>query len=162
MIATTYLKKKKKKKKRVNTMNNFFSVNKQESTTSGLILCSQTRLNAPKSTNWYMQHRQKVAWTLQHKNGDILRLHLHFSFMHCSRRFYPKRLTLHSSYRFFCFFTFLSALAFPGNRTHDLGVASAMLYYLSYRKACRLTTKKWESTTWGIILCSWTSSNAPI
>ncbi len=30
--------------------------------------------------------------------------------------------------------TFLSALAFPGNRTHDLGVASAMLYQLSYRK----------------------------
>ncbi len=29
-------------------------------------------------------------------------------------------------------FTFLSALAFPGNRTHDLGIAS---YYLSYRKA---------------------------
>ncbi len=32
-------------------------------------------------------------------------------------------------------FTFLSALAFPGNRTHDVGVASAMLYHLSYRKA---------------------------
>ncbi len=32
-------------------------------------------------------------------------------------------------------FFFLSGLAFPGNRTHDLGVASAMLYYLSYRKA---------------------------
>ncbi len=32
-------------------------------------------------------------------------------------------------------FTFLSTLAFPGNRTHDLGVASAMLYQLSYRKA---------------------------
>ncbi len=32
-------------------------------------------------------------------------------------------------------FTFLSALAFPGNRTHDLGVASPMLYHLSYRKA---------------------------
>ncbi len=31
--------------------------------------------------------------------------------------------------------TFSSALAFPGNRTHDLGVASAMLYQLSYRKA---------------------------
>ncbi len=30
---------------------------------------------------------------------------------------------------------FLSTLAFPGNRTHDLGVASAMLYQLSYRKA---------------------------
>ncbi len=32
------------------------------------------------------------------------------------------------------FLHFLSALAFPGNRTHDLGVASAMLYQLSYRK----------------------------
>ncbi len=32
-------------------------------------------------------------------------------------------------------FTFLSALAFHGNRTHDLGVANAMLYQLSYRKA---------------------------
>ncbi len=30
---------------------------------------------------------------------------------------------------------FLSALAFPGNRTHDFGVTSAMLYHLSYRKA---------------------------
>ncbi len=48
-----------------------------------------------------------------------------------SRRFYPKQLTLHSSYSFYI----LSALAFPGNRTHDLGVASAMLYQLSYRKA---------------------------
>ncbi len=48
-----------------------------------------------------------------------------------SRRFYPKRLTLHSSYSFYI----LSALAFPGNRTHDLGVANAMLYQLSYRKA---------------------------
>ncbi len=33
--------------------------------------------------------------------------------------------------------TFLSALAFPGNRTHDLGVANAMLYQLSYRKDFR-------------------------
>ncbi len=41
-----------------------------------------------------------------------------------SRRFYPKRLTLHSSYSFYI----LSVLAFPGNQTHDLGVASAMLY----------------------------------
>ncbi len=48
-----------------------------------------------------------------------------------SRRFYPKRLTLHSSYSFYI----LSALAFPGNQTHDLGVANAMLYQLSYRKA---------------------------
>ncbi len=48
-----------------------------------------------------------------------------------SRRFYPKWLTLHSSYSFYI----LSALAFPGNRTHDRGLANAMLYQLSYRKA---------------------------
>ncbi len=30
-------------------------------------------------------------------------------------------------------FYILSALAFPGNRTHDLGIASAMFYHLSYR-----------------------------
>ncbi len=59
-------------------------------------------------------------------------LHLHYIYIYAfSRRFYPKRLTLHSSYSFYI----LSALAFPGNRTHDLGVASAMLYHLSYRKA---------------------------
>ncbi len=76
-----------------------------------------------------------------------------------SRRFYPKRLTLHSSYSF----TFLSALAFPGNRTHELGVASAMLYQLSYRKASAaliapssleralvtLPTGHWALGSWG-------------
>ncbi len=42
--------------------------------------------------------------------------------------------------------TFLSALAFPGKRTHDLGVASAMLYQLSYRKAtwADLLTRIWQ------------------
>ncbi len=55
-----------------------------------------------------------------------------------SRRFYPKRLTLHSSYSFYI----LSALAFPENRTHDLGVANAMLYQLSYRKANRKANSK--------------------
>ncbi len=39
-------------------------------------------------------------------------------------------------------FYILSALAFPGNRTHDLGVASAMLYYLSYRKAWSRTVSR--------------------
>ncbi len=33
------------------------------------------------------------------------------------------------------FFVHLTSSCFPGNRTHDLGVASAMLYQLSYRKA---------------------------
>ncbi len=37
-------------------------------------------------------------------------------------------------------FTFY--LAFPGNRTHDLGVASAMLYHLSYRKAVEFWMKQ--------------------
>ncbi len=37
---------------------------------------------------------------------------------------------------------FLSALAFPGNRTHDLGVANAMLYQLSYRKALSLSAAR--------------------
>ncbi len=46
-----------------------------------------------------------------------------------SRHFYPKRLTLHSS------FYILSALAFPGIRTHDIVVANAMLYQLNYSKA---------------------------
>ncbi len=36
-----------------------------------------------------------------------------------------------------CIQVTVSALAFPGNRTHDLGVVSAMLYQLSYRKAER-------------------------
>ncbi len=57
----------------------------------------------------------------------LLKVPFTFTF---SRRFYPKRLTMHSSYSFYI----LSALAFPGNRTHDLGVANAMLYQLSYRK----------------------------
>ncbi len=67
------------------------------------------------------------------KNSFLLNI-LWFNYIYIyafSRRFYPKRLTLHSSYSFYI----LSALAFPGNRTHDLGVASAMLYQLSYRKA---------------------------
>ncbi len=37
-----------------------------------------------------------------------------------------------------CIQVTVSALAFPGNRTHDLGVVSAMLYQLSYRKAINL------------------------
>ncbi len=48
-------------------------------------------------------------------------------------------------------FTILSALAFPGNRTHDLGVASAMLYHLSYRKALGTEDTKWWSVS-GVIL----------
>ncbi len=65
-----------------------------------------------------------------------------------SRRFYPKRLTLHSSYSFYI----LSALAFPGNRTHDLGVANAMLYQLSYRKAyiCAIWCFSWSSCCWHV------------
>ncbi len=73
-----------------------------------------------------------------------------------SRRFYPKRLTLHSSYSFYI----LSALAFPGNRTHDLGVASTMLYQLSYRKAIWKANRKANSKViWFTLLSSnWKNS----
>ncbi len=39
-----------------------------------------------------------------------------------SRRFYPKRLTVHSGYTFV-----LLVYVFPGNRTHNLCAANAML-----------------------------------
>ncbi len=39
-----------------------------------------------------------------------------------SRRFYPKRLTVHSGYTFV-----LSVCVFPGNQTHNLCAANAML-----------------------------------
>ncbi len=39
-----------------------------------------------------------------------------------SRRFYPKRLTAHSGYTFV-----LSVCVFPGNQTHNLCTANAML-----------------------------------
>ncbi len=60
---------------------------------------------------------------------NIVHLHLSDAFiqsdLHCIQ------VTVFTFYQLYI----LSALAFPGNRTHDLGVASAMLYYLSYRKA---------------------------
>ncbi len=55
-----------------------------------------------------------------------------FTFMHLADAFIQS--DLHCIQVSFYIF-FLSAFAFPGNRTHDLGVASTMLYYLSYRKA---------------------------
>ncbi len=55
-----------------------------------------------------------------------------FTFMHLADAFIQSDL---HCIQVTVFFTVLSALAFPGNRTHDLGVASAMLYHLSYRKA---------------------------
>ncbi len=57
-----------------------------------------------------------------------------FTFMHLADAFIQS--DLHCIQVTVIFFYILSALAFPGNRTHDLGVASAMLYHLSYRKAC--------------------------
>ncbi len=39
-----------------------------------------------------------------------------------SRRFYPKRLTVHSGYTFF-----LSVCVFPGNQTQNICAANAML-----------------------------------
>ncbi len=46
-----------------------------------------------------------------------------FTFFYAfSRRFYPKQLTVHSDYTFV-----LSVCVFPGNRTHNLCTANAML-----------------------------------
>ncbi len=53
--------------------------------------------------------------TFVHLSHDIT-----FTFI---RRFYPKRLTVHSDYKFF----FLSVHVFPGNRTHNICAANAML-----------------------------------
>ncbi len=53
-----------------------------------------------------------------------------FTFMHLADAFIQ---SIAFKLQFLHFF--LSDLAFPGNRTHDLGVANAMLYQLSYRKA---------------------------
>ncbi len=55
-------------------------------------------------------------------------------------------------------FYILSAVAFPGNRTHDLGVASAMLYQLSYRKAvleylCGLNSSARLQVVYNVGLC---------
>ncbi len=81
--------------------------------------------------------------TQQH---TLTRLTMHmitFTFMHLSDAFIQSNLhTLHSSYSFYI----LSALAFPGNRTHDLGVASTMLYHLSYRKALINNIKTYSTT----------------
>ncbi len=54
-----------------------------------------------------------------------------FTFMHLADAFIQSDL---HCIQVTVFFYILSALAFPGNQTHDLGVASAMLYHLSYRK----------------------------
>ncbi len=89
----------------------------------------------PSSNNWKLISFNST-W-LHHKKKP-LSLYLFLLLLACtyvyiytfSRRFYPKRLALHSSYSFYI----LSALAFPGIWTHDLGIASSMLHYLSYRK----------------------------
>ncbi len=64
---------------------------------------------------------------------SALMLTFTFAFMHLSDAFIQSDLHCIQVTGFF-FFS-LSALAFPGNRTHDLGVASAILYHLSYRNA---------------------------
>ncbi len=86
----------------------------------------------PSNNNWKLISFNST-WLHHKKNSYLFLLLLACTYVYIytfSRRFYPKRLALHSSYSFYI----LSALAFPGNRTHDLGIASSMLYYLSYRK----------------------------
>ncbi len=66
-------------------------------------------------------HRQTfISWT-EKECVDSVDLIYIYAF---SRRFYPKRLTEHSGYTFV-----LSVYVFPGNRTHNLCAANAMLYH---------------------------------
>ncbi len=81
-------------------------------------------------SEYFVNERLENGGTVGKPEGHNIYIYI-YAF---SRRFYPKRLTLHSRYSFYI----LSALAFPGNRTHDLGVASAMLYQLSYRKTNKI------------------------
>ncbi len=57
-----------------------------------------------------------------------------------SRRFYPKRLTVHSGYTFI-----LSVCVFPGNRTHNFCAANAMLYHWATGTVDRNTIPSFDS-----------------
>ncbi len=68
------------------------------------------------------QSRHLLVRNVKHKQKRIPhRIIYIYAF---SRRFYPKRLTEHSGYTFL-----LSVSVFPGNGTHDLCTANAMLYH---------------------------------
>ncbi len=106
-----------------------------------------------------------LNWTLfsSFRGGENLVPHIHglqlllthtftFTFMHLADAFILTYIAFKLQ------FYILAALAFPGNRTHDLGVASTMLYYLSYRKALHTpvnpvkkrfthTCKSWRAVT---------------
>ncbi len=77
-----------------------------------------------------MLHRADSQDWLSLTGGFQCRVTFTFTFMHLADAFIQSDLHCIQV----TVFTFLSTLAFPGNRTHDLGVASAMLYQLSYRK----------------------------
>ncbi len=83
-------------------------------------------------TDWIIISLWFLSYTQRHCHAII-----HFTFMHLAVAFIQSDLhCIQVS------FYILSALAFPGNRTHDLSVASAMLYQLSYRKAVKSFTGK--------------------
>ncbi len=108
---------------------------------SDFVLCNSegkkveiTRYGKWISTRYKLRKKSQICWDVHDVNLELQEkseFSVYIYIYAFSRRFYPKRLTVHSSYSFYI----LSALAFPGNRTHDLGVASAMRYQLSYRKA---------------------------
>ncbi len=98
--------------------------------TGVLLICSQTLYH------WAIPPQTHVTKTTENKwdpsvwqNHDLKSRT--FTFMHLADAFIQSDLHCIQ----FTFFYILSALAFPGNRTHDLGIASAMLYHLSYRNA---------------------------
>ncbi len=90
---------------------------------------------------WLSLYRgKKIINLLFHKRKKIIRfennigvsyIYIYITFMHLADAFIQSDLHCIQVTVFYI----LSALALPRNRTHDLGVASAMLYHLSYRKA---------------------------
>ncbi len=65
----------------------------------------------------------QINLKVRHLNpsSDLVESKKQFTFI---RRFYPKRLTVHLGYAFF-----LSVCVFPGNWTHNLCAANALLYH---------------------------------
>ncbi len=75
---------------------------------------------AVEKNNWTVAQWSKVLFSDESK----------FTFMHLADAFIQSDLHCIQVTVFYIW----SALAFPGNRTHDLGIASAMIYHLSYMK----------------------------
>ncbi len=106
---------------------------------SGWIIMLKMDSQGPIISKWIMSSNSHFSlatdWIWAWHYGSLLQiwnLHKDNCALYCffcstfyiyafSRRFYPKRLTVHSGYTYFCQYVF------PGNQTHNLCAANAML-----------------------------------